>query len=210
MSRTDQRRRRVLRAIAPVAGLLAAGLLVWQGSYAAFSAQTNNNADSWATGALTLTNDAGTGTYAANTSAIFTETAIKPGSTSFKCLTVRAGGTTGGTLKFYRGAITGTNSAALAPQLSMTITTMAPSGTNPNVSAACTNFVPAGAPLASGTALSALPTTYASGLGSAVIPVGTQFVAYRIAYTFTSTGTNPGDNALQSSDAVADLSWEIQ
>ena len=43
MSRTDQRRRRVLRAVAPVAGLLAVGLLVWQGSYAAFSATTNNS-----------------------------------------------------------------------------------------------------------------------------------------------------------------------
>ena len=57
MSRTDQRRRRVLRAVAPVAGLLAVGLLVWQGSYAAFSATTNNTGDSWATGALTR-NDA--------------------------------------------------------------------------------------------------------------------------------------------------------
>ena len=32
MHRLDQRRRRILRAAAPVAGLLAAGLLVWLGS----------------------------------------------------------------------------------------------------------------------------------------------------------------------------------
>ena len=82
MSRTDQRRRRVLRAVAPVAGLLAVGLLVWQGSYAAFSATTNNTGDSWATGTLTLQNDAGTGTYAAkHDAALFTETALKPGAT---------------------------------------------------------------------------------------------------------------------------------
>ena len=121
MSRTDQRRRRVLRAVAPVAGLLAVGLLVWQGSYAAFSATTNNTADSWATGALTLTNDAGTGAYAATTAALFTETAIKPGTTLAKCLTVQAGGTVGGTLKFYRGAITGTNSALWHRRSGLTI-----------------------------------------------------------------------------------------
>ena len=40
MSRPN--RRRAVRAVAPVAGLLAAGLLVWQGSYAAFSATTDN------------------------------------------------------------------------------------------------------------------------------------------------------------------------
>jgi hypothetical protein len=211
MSRTDQRRRRVLRAVAPVAGLLAVGLLVWQGSYAAFSATTNNNADSWATGALTLTNDAGTGTYSANTLALFTETAIKPGSTNNRCLTVQAGGTVGGTLKFYRGAITGTNSAALAPQLTLTITAMPIAAASPGVAADCTGFVTAGATsVAPGTALSAIPSTYATGLGAIVVPVGTRFVAYKISYTFTSTGTNPGDNALQSSDAKADLSWEIQ
>ena len=36
-------RKRAVRAVAPVAGLLAAGLLVWQGSYAAFSSTTINN-----------------------------------------------------------------------------------------------------------------------------------------------------------------------
>ena len=48
--RLDPRRRRALRAAAPVAGLLAAGLLVWQGSYAAFSATTSNTNDAWSTG----------------------------------------------------------------------------------------------------------------------------------------------------------------
>ena len=77
MSRSDQRRRRALRAAAPVAGLLAVGLLVWQGSTAAFSATTDNGSENWATGSLTLTNDGGTGTYAASTTAVFNETALK-------------------------------------------------------------------------------------------------------------------------------------
>ena len=61
MSRPN--RRRALRAVAPVAGLLAAGLLVWQGSYAAFSATTDNAADAWTTGSLALTNNGGGTTY---------------------------------------------------------------------------------------------------------------------------------------------------
>ena len=79
MSRTDQRRRRVLRAVAPVAGLLAVGLLVWQGSYAAFSATTQNNNDAWVSGALTLDNNGGGAAYAGTTTATFNEPGLKPG-----------------------------------------------------------------------------------------------------------------------------------
>jgi hypothetical protein len=35
-------------------------------------------------------------------------------------------------------------------------------------------------------------------------------VAYRITYTLPTTGSTAGDNALQSSTAQADLTWEIQ
>ena len=123
MSRTT--RRRAIRAVAPVAGLLAAGLLVWQGSYAAFSANTSNTQDAWDTGQLALTNNGGTATYSGTTSALFNglvagqpENNIKIGSTGTKCITVESTGNIAGALKFYRGAISGTNSAALAPQLS--------------------------------------------------------------------------------------------
>ncbi|MDQ1484573.1 MAG: hypothetical protein QOJ62_266, partial [Actinomycetota bacterium] len=59
-SRQPERRRRVVRATAPAFGLLAAGLLVWQGSYAAFSATTQNNNDTWSSASLSLTNNGGT------------------------------------------------------------------------------------------------------------------------------------------------------
>jgi len=63
---------------------------------------------------------------------------------------------------------------------------------------------------AAGATLSSLPSTYAAGLGSFVVPAGARWVTYKITYTFTSTGSSAGDNALQSSDAAADLNWEIQ
>lgn len=211
MSRPDQRRRRVLRTAAPVAGLLAAGLLVWQGSYAAFSAQTNNTANAWNAGTLTLTNDGGTGSYASapfNTTGIFNESSLKPGSTATKCLTVRAGGTSGGTLKLYRGAVTG--SAALAGQVSLDVVASPVSAADPGVSANCAGFPAGGSTIVSATSLNALPSTYAAGVGSTAVPAGTRYVAYKFTYTFATTGTNAGDNALQGTSAQSDFSWEIQ
>ena len=89
----QQRRRRALRAAAPAAGLLAAGLLVWQGSYSAFSATTQNNADVWTAGTMTLTNNGGGAAYAATTTATFNEVNLKPGSSATKCITVKSVGT---------------------------------------------------------------------------------------------------------------------
>lgn len=207
-------RRRAVRAIAPVAGLLAAGLLVWQGSYAAFSASTNNSSDAWTTGSLLLQNNGGTGTFAGNTSALFAgntagqpENNVKIGATGTKCITVQSTGSLAGSLRLYRGAITGTNSATLAPQISVTVD--AATVASP-VQANCIGFPTTGlTSIANGVALSALPSSYAGGTPFGVL-TGTQNVAYRITWTLNSTGTNLGDNALQGSGAQADLTWEIQ
>jgi hypothetical protein len=209
MSRTDQRRRRVLRAVAPVAGLLAVGLLVWQGSYAAFSATTSNGANSWASGTLTLTNDGGTGVYGAavpfNSAALFNESAIKPLDTKDRCLTVKAGGTAGGNLVFYRnGAITG--SAPLAAQIGLTITRTAPSSTDPGVPAACTGFTGTNV-VTTNVPLSTLNSTYSTGYGSVAVPAGTQYVVYKLSYTFNSTAS---DNTLQGLTTGGSFQWEIQ
>ena len=218
MSRTT--RRRAVRAVAPVAGLLAAGLLVWQGSYAAFSASTNNQADAWATGNLSLTNNGGTlgaGTYSGTTAALFKGTVagqpennLKIGSTGQKCITVDSAGSLAGTLKLYRGVISGTNGALLAPQVSLTIDA-ASVGSGVNVGNDCAGFPGSGTTsIASAVPLSGLQTSYATATNSFGVLGSAQRVAYRIAWTITTTGTTAGDNALQNSSAIADLTWEIQ
>ena len=106
---TDRRRRRALRAVTPLAALLVAALLIWQGSNAAFSATTDNTNDTWSTGNLVLTNNGGGTVYAGSTAALFTESNRKPGDTGVKCITVHSGGSLAGNLRLYRGAITGTN-----------------------------------------------------------------------------------------------------
>jgi hypothetical protein len=207
MSRSDQRRRRVLRAVAPVAGLLAVGLLVWQGSYAAFSATTQNNNDAWVSGALTLDNNGGTATYAGTTTATFNEPGLKPGSTGSKCITVRSIGTAAGSLAMYENALAD-STPSLGAQLKLTIDA-APVATN--VLANCTGFPATGlTTVATNVALTAMPTTYAGATGPVAVATGTQLVAYRINWTFATTGTNAGDNLLQTKTVTAGFTWEIQ
>jgi len=214
MNRLDQRRRRALRAAAPVAGLLAAGLLVWQGSYAAFSATTSNTNDAWTTGNLVLTNNGGTGTgtagsgtYAASTAGIFAETGIKPGVSGFKCITVNSGGSLAGTLKLYRGAVSGTNGTNLATALTVTVDAVALGTATSNVPAACTGYAGGTSGAVYNGTLNGLGTTYAGGAGSFALAGGTERVAYRIGWSLPASVT---DNTLQGSTAQADLTWEVQ
>ena len=223
MSRTT--RRRAVRAVAPVAGLLAAGLLVWQGSYAAFSSTTTNQQDSWASGQLVLKNNgANTGTpqYSATTSTpVISATNLTPGATAFtRCITVESSGTLAGTIRFYRGPITDVNTLAPTFNLSDAINVKVDAAlltAAQTVDPSCTagtgtvTFPVGSSPILGATALSALPTAYSgtpapAGAGFAV-GAGTQRVAYRLTWTFPSTAN---DNSYQAASTKADLSWEIQ
>ena len=200
---TDQRRRRALRAITPLAALLVAALLIWQGSNAAFSATTDNTNDTWATGNLVLTNNGGATVYAGSTAALFTESNRKPGDTGVKCITVNSGGSLAGNLRLYRGAITGTNGTALAGFINVTVDAVVATPAT-NVQADCVGY--AGGTTGgtfSGT-LNSMPTTYAAATGVAVAG-GTQRIVYRIGWTINAAA----DNTVQSSSAIANLNWEI-
>jgi hypothetical protein len=200
---TDRRRRRALRAATPLAALLVAALLIWQGSNAAFSATTDNTNDTWATGNMVLTNNGGGTTYAGTTAALFNEGNLKPGDSGVKCITVHSGGSLAGNLRMYRGAITGTNSAALAAWINVTVDAQAVSAAT-NVQANCTGYTGGtGGAVFSGT-LAGMPTTYAGATGTAVA-AGPQRVVYRIGWTINTAA----DNTVQSSSAIANLNWEI-
>jgi hypothetical protein len=199
----DRRRRRALRAATPLAALLIAALLIWQGSNAAFSATTDNSNDAWATGSLALTNNGGGTTYSGTTAALFTEANLKPGDTGAKCITVQSGGTLPGSLKLYRGTVSGTNSAALAAVLDVTVDAVAV-GASTNVQANCTGYTGGSAGAVFNGTLNAMPSTYAAAAGTAVAG-GTQRVVYRIGWTVNSGA----GNSVQSSSAQANLIWEI-
>ncbi|HET7900844.1 MAG TPA: hypothetical protein VFL59_06615 [Candidatus Nanopelagicales bacterium] len=216
MSRTT--RRRAIRAVAPVAGLLAAGLLVWQGSYAAFSATSTNQSDAWATGQLVLKNNGVAGSFLGTTTTpLINASNIAPGATSFtRCITVESSGTIAGALKFYRGAVSDTNVANPGSNLSSAISvtvdaaavgaaavvdpTCAAAGPNIAFPGGSTNVVPT-------TTLAGLPASYAAAGTSMAVAAGTQRVAYRFTWSFPSTAS---DNLFQNASTQADLNWEIR
>jgi len=200
----DRRRRRALRAVTPLAALLVAALLIWQGSNAAFSATTNNTNDSWATGNLVLTNNGGGTVYSASTAALFTETNKKPGDTGFKCITVHSGGSLPGSLRLYRGAVSGTGSfAALAGWINVTVDAQAVTAAT-NVQANCAGYSGGTSGAVYNGTLDTMPATYAAAAGTAMAG-GPERVVYRIGWTINSAA----DNTVQSSSAVATLTWEI-
>lgn len=199
----DRRRRRALRAATPLAALLVAALLIWQGSNAAFSATTDNTNDTWATGNMVLTNNGGGTSYAGSTAALFNEGNLKPGDTGVKCITVHSAGSLAGNLRLYRGSITGTNSAALAAVIDVTVDAVAVSAAT-NVQANCTGYTGGTSGAVFTGTLNGMPTTYAGATGTAVAG-GAQRVVYRIGWTINATA----GNSVQSSSAIANLNWEI-
>ena len=87
-------RRRALRAIAPVAGLLAAGLLVWQGSYAAFKLHHRHPRQQLGHRSGRASNNSnGSATFNASGAAVFTANGLRPGDAGSRCITVRSTGT---------------------------------------------------------------------------------------------------------------------
>jgi len=214
--RTTRSQRRMVRAIAPVVGLLAAGLLVWQGSYAAFTASTSSPGNSWTSGTVALTNNTGAaGAFVVTGTASFSVTNIKPGQSGSACVTVRSTGTVAGNGRFYVQNVTGTLAPALAPQIQLTVDVGAlPNGTGAGTSipASCAG-APALANIINGVALNALPTSYGATGNSWTLAGGTGVTenrVYKITWTFATTGTNAGDNLLQGRSAGADFVWEVQ
>jgi hypothetical protein len=207
MSKQPERRRRVIRAAAPAFGLLAAGLLVWQGSYAAFSATTQDNSNTWSSASLSLTNDGGVAAaYAATTTATFGGANLKPLATGTTCLTVKSVGTSGGNMAMYVSSLVD-SAPSLGAQIKLTIDA-APTASE--VVASCAGFPVVGITnVATNVALTALPVTYATGVPVAVA-TGTVLTAYKVTWTFATTGSNPGDNLLQGKTATAGFTWEIQ
>ena len=209
MSRST--RRRAVRAIAPVAGLLAAGLLVWQGSYAAFSATSTSPGNSWTTGQVVLKNNTtGSANYQATGVAAFSVTKMAPSATAVsKCITVESSGNVAGRVKLFGKNITasvvGTNQ--VSANMIVTITELTTGVTATSVAPDCSTGFTGGTVIYNARPLNALPTTYAAGVG-AWAPTGaaTEYAAYKISYVF-NPGTAVAD--VQNKTVNADIVWEI-
>lgn len=84
---------------AAILGLLVVGTLVARTSSAAFSATTDNTANSWSAGSVAISDDDAA-------AAMFTVANLSPGVGSTECITVTYAGSIDTTVKLY-GAVTG-------------------------------------------------------------------------------------------------------
>jgi hypothetical protein len=193
------RTRRIFGLTAAPLAILFAGLLVWQGSSAAFTARTQNVGNNWETGSVTLTDDdAG--------AAAFSVQNATPGATGSRCLTVTSTSTVAGVVKPYVARLG-------AQGLENYIYIQMEQGTGGGF-ASCAGFVPEGTPLppAPLSYLSTANHDFATG-GTpwATTGVSGESRTYRVTWNFNTTGLSQVEiDALQGKSVSVDVVWELQ
>lgn len=186
---------------APVA-VLVAGLMVWQGSTAAFTSTTRNAGNSWAAGQVALTDDdAGR--------AGFTVENLVPGQSGEKCILVTSNSTVAGEVRAYVQNLAGSGASGLEDRIKLQVER----GTGGNFND-CTGFapVPGALPAQSLSTLAQVNSDYASG-GAIWDTEGRagESSTYRGRWSFDTEGmTQPQIDALQGSKVTIDLVWELQ
>jgi hypothetical protein len=191
-SRPSRRSTRLGGLAAVVVGLLLSGLLIWTTSYAAYSATTQNAADTWSTCSVSLTDDRG--------SALFTVDELWPGATGSRCITVISTGTVPGQVRLYGKDLTG---PALLTQNIHIDVTQGTAGTAVD----CSDFTASSTPGVFSSTLAAYPTGYSAG-GSSWDLAGTpsEQRTYRITYTVDPNTGNENQDMTASMTFV----WEVQ
>ena len=191
-------RRIVSLSAAPVAVLLA-GVMVWQGSNAAFSSSTHSYGNSWATGSVDISNNAG--------GAVFSVQNLVPMQTGSNCITVTTHSNVPGLVKTYFSGL-------VADGLQDYVKLGIQEGSGGAVGD-CTNFVAAGAshPLSTLSSLAGMHTSYAN----ATLPwtingiTSGESQQYKFSWLFdTSSLTQVQIDALQGKTASINIDWELQ
>ncbi len=196
---TARVRRLIAILVSPVA-ILVAGLLVWQGSSAAFTAQTRNTGNSWETGSVLLSDDD------MGVAGISIINAV-PGQSGSKCIVVTSTSSTPGTVKTFIERVG-------AQGLENNILISFEKGTG-GTFANCTGFVADEPPLPAATlALAGANfSTYATGALPWVTTGNSsgESKTYRVSWVFSTTGlSQTAIDALQGKSASADVVWELQ
>jgi hypothetical protein len=198
MPRLTARTARLAGWIAIPAALLASGLAIGGASYSAFSATTVNPTNNWTAGTVALSDDD------ANT-ALFTATALKPGSTGTKCIAVTSTGSLASNVELYGTGATTTN--ALSSSINLVIT----QGTGGTFAGGCGSFTPlaTGSAVYSGTlaAFGSSATNYATGVGTWT-PTGSASETRVFKFVYTVDPAAP--NSTQGGTAAIGFTWEAQ
>ncbi|MFD1713686.1 TasA family protein [Amnibacterium flavum] len=179
------------------AALVLSGLTIAGASYSAFSATTTNPTSNWAAGTVSLSDDD-------STTALFTASNLKPGSTGTKCIVVSSSGSLPSAVKLYGTAAATTNALSSSINLSVVQGTGGSFGS-------CTGFtaLSSGSSLYNGTlaAFGTSHTGYSNGLGNwAPTGTATETRTYQITYTVDAAAPN----TTQGGTAALGFTWETQ
>jgi hypothetical protein len=177
------------RLIVILVALIGTGALIWNSSNAAFSGTTSNATNSWSSGGVSLSDDD-------SSTAMFSATGLKPGSTGANCITVTYTGNLAASVKLYATGYTGT----LGTYLNLTVE----QGTGGSFGS-CTGFS-AGSTLYTGTlsGFAGAKVDFASGVGSFAPSTNGATAVYRFTYTLQDT------NSAQGLSSTCGFTWEAQ
>ena len=192
--RAKRRRRPSVVVLVPLA-LLASSAVVYQASNAAFSAQTNNGTNNWASGSVTITDDD-------SNTAIVNLTNLKPGDTATKCINVTYTGSLAATVKLYTSAST---DSGLAQYLDFSIDEG--TGATGGATLDCTGFTLGSTLYPAGTLNGFITTknSYANGVSSwAPAGASNAVKSYRFIWTLQD------NNAAQNKASSATFTWEAR
>lgn len=202
MRAPSKRTRRIVSLGAAPAAALLAGLFIWQGSNAAFTASTRNAGSSWSAGTVTLTDDD-------LGAAAFQVVNVTPGATGVKCIVVTSNSNVPGVVKTYAQNLDKTQARTLEKHIMFRLE----EGTGGSFND-CTGFTPSGVnpgPV-SLEVLAANLRDYASG-AHPWTTTGTpgEQKSYRGSWAFDTTGMTQGEiDAVQGGSVSIDLVWELQ
>lgn len=200
MNKPSARTSKIAAAVVTPVALIATGAMIYGSSYAAFTGQTRNSGNEWATGSVKLTDDDGG-------AARFRVANMLPNDTQTKCITVTADASVPSTVKGY--AINPvTSTVGLENKVKVTIS----SGTGGSF-ADCTGYSKVGADHVSDAPLSAIAqvNTFEGGFGGWAVPAGVTSKTYQITWRFDTTGmTQAQIDSMQGAKTGIDMQWEMQ
>lgn len=172
--------------------VVASGALIATASYAAFSSSTDNAANSWRTGAVSLTDDD-------QGVAMFDVDDLVPGSAGSNCITVTANTTNASTVKLFTA--NAADDDALAEHLGLTVE-RGSLGTPDD----CSTFT-ATTTVHDGTLAGLMESeSFGTGVDAWKPATGTASTTYRVSYDLSEGAPN----TVQSSEAGTSFVWEAQ
>jgi hypothetical protein len=190
-------------AVAVPLGIVASGALVWQASFAAFSATTANPNNTFSAGTVTLTDNR------QPSSVMFSPTGLKPGSNGSACIKVTYNGSLAAGVKMYVGSgdLTTSSGTNLAQYLTLQVaegTGSANDCSDFSSTATIYNPVGLGDTTKTLTTFAAASNNFANGVSSFAPTGAGQSKTYKISYQLQDNSLAAGLNS------TVKFTWEAQ